>query len=63
MSFDKNYPNRKDKRQPFRKAKAIDRTCRNHGSCKYCENKRIFFDFKERSKAENDIKEYKLCEK
>lgn len=22
MSFDKNYPNRKDKRQPFRKAKA-----------------------------------------
>lgn len=45
MSFDKNYPNRKDQRQPFRKAKAIDRTCRNQ------------------SKAENDIKEYKLCEK
>jgi hypothetical protein len=40
MSFDKNYPNRKDKRKPYRKAKAIDPTCRNHGSCPYCRENR-----------------------
>ena len=37
MAFDTNYPNRKDRRKPFRKAKAVDRTCRNHGSCPYCQ--------------------------
>lgn len=36
MSFDNDYPNRKDKRKPYRKSKAFDRTCRNHGSCAYC---------------------------
>lgn len=41
MSFDKNYPNRKDQRKPYRKSKAFDRTCRNHGSCSYCELGRL----------------------
>jgi hypothetical protein len=35
MSFDKQYPNRKDHRKPFQGAKAHDVTCRNHGSCPY----------------------------
>ena len=42
MSFDKNYPNRKDWRKPYRKSKAWDRTCRNHGACSYCENNRLY---------------------
>lgn len=41
MSFDKYYPNRKDWRKPYRKAKAIDRNCRNHGRCPYCEGSRV----------------------
>jgi hypothetical protein len=41
MAFDKNYPNRKDQRKPYRKSKAFDRTCRNHGSCPYCELGRL----------------------
>jgi len=36
MAFDKDYPNRKDKRKPYYKSKAFDRTCRNGGSCPYC---------------------------
>lgn len=36
MSFDKNYPNRKDQRKPYYRSKAFDRTCRNHGSCTWC---------------------------
>ncbi len=48
MSFDKNYPNRKDKRKPYRKSKAFDTSCRNHGSCPYCKENRTFFDKKHR---------------
>lgn len=40
MSFENFYPNRKDQRKPYRKSKAFDRTCRNHGSCPYCESGR-----------------------
>lgn len=40
MSFDNNYPNRKDIRKPFRKSKHFDRSCRNHGTCPYCRSNR-----------------------
>lgn len=42
MSFDKKYPNRKDWRKPYRGSKAIDSTCRSHGSCPWCRNKRVY---------------------
>ena len=40
MSFDKSYPNRKDRRKPYHGSKSFDRSCRNHGSCPYCEGSR-----------------------
>lgn len=42
MGFDKDYPNRKDKRKPYlgRNPKRVDGTCRNHGSCRWCANGR-----------------------
>lgn len=40
MAFDNHYPNRKDKRAPYRKSKRFDRSCRNHGSCGYCKSNR-----------------------
>ena len=42
MSFDMRYPNRKDWREPYRGAKAVDAACRNHGGCPYCEEGRAF---------------------
>ena len=38
MSFNKDYPNRKDWRKPYNpgSAKDVDVTCRNHGSCPWC---------------------------
>jgi ferredoxin len=39
LSFDKDYPNRKDKRKPHFGSKAIDSTCRSHGSCVACQMK------------------------
>ncbi len=52
MSFDNNYPNRKDKRKKYRGTKAWDRTCRNHGSCPHCEKAR-----KHKIKRQEPIKE------
>ena len=40
MSFDKFYPKRKDHRKTYFGSKRFDRSCRNHGSCGYCEGNR-----------------------
>ena len=36
----KNYRNRNTIRHPYTKSKRFDATCRNHGSCPYCESNR-----------------------
>lgn len=36
MSLDKAIHHKKEKRKPYTKSKAVDSTCRNHGSCAYC---------------------------
>lgn len=40
MSLNKAIQSGKEHRKPYRKAKAIDKTCRNHGGCPYCEGNR-----------------------
>ena len=40
MSFDKAIKYNKEKRKPYRGAKAVCRGCRNHGSCSWCEENR-----------------------
>lgn len=41
MSLDKSIKYGKKRRKPYRKAKAVDKTCRNHGSCPYCKSNRL----------------------
>jgi hypothetical protein len=36
MSLDKSIENGKEHRKPYYGAKAVDKTCRNHGSCEHC---------------------------
>jgi len=62
MGFDKNYKNRKDWRKPYRGSKAFDCTCRNHGSCPWCEGTRTFFDKKKRYFADKELEDYKKGE-
>jgi hypothetical protein len=38
--LDKAIEHGKEHRKPYSKAKAVDRSCRNHGSCSYCEGNR-----------------------
>ena len=40
MALDKAIDHGKEKRKPYYGSKAFDCTCRNHGSCKWCEENR-----------------------
>lgn len=42
MALDKAIEHGKEHRKPYRGAKAIDATCRNHGSCPACKKRRLF---------------------
>lgn len=58
--FDTNYPNRKDKRRPYKGSKSFDRSCRNHGSCDWCKGQRLYQIQKEQERIEDfssDLKE------
>lgn len=41
MSLDKAIKHGKEKRKQYRGAKAVDYTCRNHGSCDWCLSNRL----------------------
>ena len=57
MAFDKNYPNRKDWRKPYRGAKAVDVTCRCHGTCPHCQGNRQHKNLKRQITADESLKE------
>lgn len=42
MSMDKAIEHGKEHRNPYRGAKAVDKTCRNHGGCPYHEGNRRY---------------------
>ena len=54
MSLNKAIKYGKERRKAYRGAKAVDRTCRNHGSCPYCRENRLH---KFRDKKPKDAEE------
>ena len=46
MSLDKAIEHGKEKRRQYKGAKAIDCTCRNHGSCAWCRENRLYQQLK-----------------
>lgn len=42
MSLDKAIKSGKEHRKAYRGGKAVDGTCRNHGSCPYCKGNRLY---------------------
>ena len=59
MSFDINYPNRKDWRKRYYKSKAFDKSCRCHGGCPYCESNRSHKNVVRDAKLDEDVKDFK----
>ena len=58
MSFNKSIQSGKSHRKPYRGAKAIDATCRNHGSCEWCHGNRTHKNDKRELAAEQELSEY-----
>jgi hypothetical protein len=49
----------KEHRKPYCGSKAIDRTCRNHGSCPWCEENRKYKYIKNEKKMLDKLKEWR----
>lgn len=58
MSLEKAIQNKKEKRKPYRGSKAFDCSCRNHGSCSWCESNRLIADTKARMRLEGQEDEF-----
>ena len=58
MSLNKAIEHKKEKRKPYYGSKAIDKTCRNHGSCEWCEENRKHKHKKKEEAMKDRIIEY-----
>ena len=59
MSLDKAIEYGKEKRKPYKGAKAIDCTCRNNGSCEWCKSNRLYQQLKIDEASRQAIDEFK----
>ena len=57
MGLEKAIEHGKEKRKPYKGAKAVDRSCRNHGSCEWCRGNRTHNTNKKMEKAISEMKE------
>ena len=57
MSLDKAVKYGKEHRKEYRGAKAVDKTCRNHGSCEYCKSNRMYKVKKELERCKSEVRE------
>ena len=56
MSLDKAIEHGKEHRKAYRGAKAINKQCRNHGTCAYCRNNRLHKSNKLKEEKEWEMK-------
>lgn len=56
MSLDKAIEHKKEWRKQYHGAKAIDKSCRNHGSCSWCKGNRTF-KFRDKKPADKSEEE------
>lgn len=52
MSLDKAIKHGKEKRKVYRGSKIFDCQCRNHGSCEWCKQNRLYKNLKRLKKYE-----------
>ncbi len=52
MSMDKGITHHKEYRKPYYGAKAVSKACRNHGSCGWCRNNRLYQARKEATRTD-----------
>lgn len=57
MGLEKAIAHGKEKRKPYRKSKAFDYSCRNHGGCPWCEGNRLHNSKMKEEAANQNLKE------
>ena len=57
MALDKAIQHGKEHRKPYTGSKLIDKTCRNHGGCPWCEENRKYKNIKRLQKTLDKLKE------
>ena len=60
MGLEKAIESGKDHRKPYRRAKAVDSTCRNHGSCPWCKDDRTHSTKKRLLAADDQMEERRI---
>lgn len=58
MALDKAIASGKEYRKPYRGAKAIACSCRNHGTCDWCKGTRLYQSNKEKQKMKEREDDY-----
>ena len=58
MAMNKAIESGKEHRKPYIGGKAIDKNCRNHGSCMWCYMNRIHKSYKREIEAKDKMKEW-----
>ena len=58
MALNKAIEHHKEYRKPYRGCKAIDKACRNHGGCPWCEENRKYKYIKNSQKMLDRLKEW-----
>ena len=58
MTLEKTIASGKEHRKPYHGSKAIDKTCRNHGSCPWCQRNRKYKYTKSQQKTLDRMKEW-----
>jgi hypothetical protein len=57
MALDKAIEAGKEKRKPYRGAKAVDCSCRNHGTCEWCRENRMYKTIRDLARTCQEMKE------
>ena len=57
MSLNKAIEHGKEHRKQYTGAKAIDCTCRNHGSCDWCKSNRLYQQLKAEEASKQALEE------
>ena len=57
MGLEKAIEHGKEKCKPFKGAKAVDCSCRNHGTCPWCLQNRTYKNIRVKLKSDDELKE------
>ena len=58
MTLDKAINHKKEHRKQYHGSKAVDKSCRNHGGCPYCEENRRHKNDKRKEAQDDRVNEY-----